>query len=77
MKPHIGYYMRDYTGGMIEAIVTVSGDQTPEQYRDSLDVAATLKLLRSTIAALESGDGIEAVRTCGAAWFRIASYHKG
>ena len=68
--------MQNFDGG-IGATAYVSGDQHPEEFRHSFDVERFCTLLEAAVSAVEGGDGIEAMKNCGEAWFRLASYHRG
>jgi len=73
--PRIGHQAMEFSGGGGGAVAYVSPDQNPRQYEQHFDCATTIALLKAAIAALEGGDGIEATQACGAAWFRISTFH--
>jgi len=73
--PRIGHQLVDHKGEGIGAVAYVSPNQNPRQYERGFDAAATIELLKAAIVALEGGDGVEAVQACGAAWFRISTFH--
>ena len=76
VTPSIGHSQNDLSvGGGLEMTAYVAGDQDPGQYRKAIDIAATIALLEESIRALRSGDGTQAVRACGAAWFRISAFN--
>jgi hypothetical protein len=75
ITPRIGHNAMEYASNGVSAVAYVSPDQEPDQYRRSFDVGETIDLLRAAVTALEGGDGVEAVKACGAAWFRISSFH--
>jgi len=69
--------MTTYAGDGIGAVAYVSPDQHPEKFRHSFDSVRFISLCKAAIKAIEGGDGIEAMKNCGEAWFRLASYHRG
>lgn len=75
MKPCIGHQATAFAGGGQGAVAYVSPDQNPEQYRQHFDARETIALLEQAISALMNGDGVTATKACGAAWFRISTFH--
>jgi hypothetical protein len=75
IAPRIGHHAQPFGQHSEGAVAYVALDQNPEQYRQSFDAAATIDLLEEAIRALKSGDGTAATKACGAAWFRISTFH--
>ena len=76
VTPKISPQAVAYGGDGRAAVAYVSPDQNPEQYRQSFDADATVKLLQRAITAIEFGHGVDAVALVGAAWFRVSSFHR-